>query len=158
MSLQGYYQNGYVTHDIERAIDLVSSQFGLGEFSRFDMQFPLVTPAGPKTVDLRVATAWVGKLQVELIEPVSGYTDYYLPSLPADRSDATPRFHHAAVRRDSEDDMRREAERLGLPVLYETGGAGITCLFVDTRAHLGHLLELVSASPETWDMLGWPRD
>lgn len=158
MSFRGYFQNGYVTRDLDRALDLVASQFGLGDFSRMDLELPLITPNGAKTACLRVATAWADRLQLELIEPVSGHVDHYLRVLPEDVADATPRFHHVAVRRESEQEMRRDVARLGLPVVFETEGAGIHCMFVDARPHLGHHLELVCASPDGWDTLGWPRD
>ena len=145
MSLKGYYQNGYVTHDLDRAIALFASDFGLGEFSRFDIDLMLETPAGPRDASVRVGTAWAGKLQVELIQPVAGYIDPYVNALPADRNDAVPRFHHVAVRRESVADMRLEVERLGLPLMFETAGAGINSTFIDTRARLGHHLELVCA-------------
>lgn len=156
--LQGCYQNGYVTRDLDRAIDLVASRFGLGDFSRFEVELPLRTPEGPKTACVRVATAWVDRLQVELIEPVSGHIGVYRRVLPEDLDDAVPRFHHVAVRRESEEEMRRDVARLGLPLVFENEGAGISCMFVDARSHLGHHLELVCASPEAWAMLGWPRD
>lgn len=158
IGLRGHFQNAYVTHDLDRAVDLVASRFGLGEFTRFEVELPLRTPDGPGTAVVRVATAWVDRLQVELVEPVSGHVDLYRQCLPEDRDDPTPRFHHVGVRRESEEAMRREVERLGLPFVFACSGAGMDCIFVDARACLGHHLELVSARPETWEMLGWPGD
>lgn len=158
MSLRDHYQNGYVTHDLDRAIQLAQSSFGLGEFSSFDVDMLSKTPSGEKSSKLRVATAWAGRLQVELIQPVSGYLDPYLPFLPADRADAVPRLHHVAVRRDDAAAMRREAEATGLPVAFESEGAGIHCIFLDARRQLGHFFELVTATPEGWDLVGWPKE
>lgn len=158
MGLRGHFQNAYVTHDLDRAIDLVAPQFGLGAFTRFELELPLRTPDGPKTALLRVATAWVDRLQVELVQPISGHVDSYVLGLPGDADDPRPRFHHVGVRRENEEEMRRDAARLGLPIVFESGGAGVSCMFIDARARLGHHLELLCASPEGWNALGWPGD
>lgn len=155
MSLQGLFQIGYVTHDLDRAIASYAPLAGT-EFATMDIDLPAQTPDGDKVVGVRVAVAWIGGMQVELIQPVSGHIDCYLESLPADRSDATPRLHHLAVRRDDLEQMRAEVAAMGVPVLFETGGNGIHSMFVDARAQLGHHLELVCSSAEGWAMLGWP--
>ena len=156
MSLKDVYQVGYVTHDIDRAIELMSDGLGLSNFSRFDLPLQLQTPDGEKIANVRVATAWVGATQIELIQPLSGHVDVYVAGLPDDPADPTPRFHHLAMRRESLADMQREIAALGMPLVFETGGAGINSAFVDTRAKLGHHLEFVSASSEGWQVLGWP--
>lgn len=156
MSLRGHYQNAYVTHDLDRAMDLTGPAFGLGAFSAMDIDLVSQTPAGEKTCKLRVATAWAGGLQVELIQPVSGWTDPYRHALPDDPADAVPQLHHVAVRRDDLVAMREEAAATGLPLAFESGGGGISCVFVDARARLGHYLEFVTATPEGWALVGWP--
>lgn len=156
VSLQGVYQIGYVTRDIDRAIELLGSGLGLSDFARFDLPLPLRTPDGNKVAQVRVAVAWVGTTQIELIQPVSGHVELYEAGLPENPNDATPRFHHVAVRREDLDAMTREITELGQPLAFETGGAGIHTVFVDTRAKLGHHLEFVCASSEGWQMLGWP--
>ena len=157
MPLLGHYQNAYVTHDLDRAMALTGPSFGLGPFSAFDVEMSLKTSAGDKLSRVRVATAWAGGLQVELIQPVSGYIDPYLHALPADQGDAVPRLHHVAMRRDDMQAMRLEAESLGLPIAFESESVGIGCIFIDARARLGHFLEFVTATDEGWELLGWPK-
>jgi hypothetical protein len=156
LSLNGHYQNAYVTHDLDRAVDLVGPSFGVGDFTMFDIEMTARTPEGEKLSQVRVGLGWAGRLQIELIQPVSGFIEPYLYALPADKSDAVPRLHHVAVRRESLDEMRREAATLGLPIAFESGGAGLDCIFLDARARLGHFFEMVCASPEGWEMVGWP--
>lgn len=158
MSLRGYYQNGYVTNDLDRAIALIGPDFGVGEFSPFDVDLVLQTPVGEKSASMRVATAWAGRLQLELIQPLSGHVDIYRNALPADMSDAVSCFHHVAVRRDDLDQMRSEVAALALPVAFETSGNGITSILVDARQRIGHHLEFVCATPAGWEILGWPSD
>ena len=155
MSLRGLFQAGYVTHDLERAI-ATFAPFAGADFATMDIDLPARTPLGARIVSVRVGVAWLGHMQIELIQPVSGHIEAYLESLPADCSDVVPRFHHLAVRRDDPDHMRAEVAAMGVPVVFETGGNGISSMFVDARSRIGHHLELVSASPEGWAMLGWP--
>lgn len=156
MSLRGHYQNAYVTHDLDRAMELTGPSFGLDSFSAFDVDMVSRTPLGEQSSRLRVATAWAGTLQIELIQPVSGFLDPYLSALPADRSDVVPRLHHVAVRRDDLATMREEALSLRLPLAFESEGAGISCIFVDARSQFGHFFEFVTATAEGWALVGWP--
>lgn len=157
MSLQGIFQQGYVTRDLDRAMALYGPIAGVADFTVFDLELPLRTPQGDRAMQLRVATGWAGTMQIELIQPVSGYIDPYVGGLPTDPADFTPRFHHVAVRRDDPEQMAREVAALGLPLWFETGGAGISSMFVDAAASIGHPIEFVCATPEGWQMLGWPQ-
>jgi hypothetical protein len=156
MSLQGHYQNAYVTHDLEQAMALLGERFGVRDYRVLDVDMVLKTPAGDKPSSVRVAIGWAGDLQIELIQPVAGYVEPYLASLPADPADAVPRLHHVAVRRDDLAAMREEAGRMGLPLAFESEGGGLACIFLDARQSLGHYLEFVWATPEGWAFVGWP--
>lgn len=158
MPLNGHYQNAYVTHDLDRAVELVGPSFGVSDFAMFDIEMSARTSEGEKLSRVRVGLGWAGRLQIEIIQPVSGFIEPYLYALPADKTDAVPRLHHVAVRRESLDEMRREAAALGLPITFESGGPGLDCLFVDARSRLGHFFEMVAATPEGWQMLGWPSE
>lgn len=156
MSLQGFFQNAYVTRDLDRAIDLCGPAMGIADFTGLDYELQLETPAGEKTIQLRVATGWVGGMQVELIQPVSGYTDPYIGGLPANADDFVPRLHHVAVRRDDPEALEREVAEMGLPIIFRTGGNGISSVFVDATSTVGHPVEFVCATPEGLALLGWP--
>ena len=156
MSLQGFFQNAYVTRDLDRAIALCGPAMGIGGFAPMDFELVLRTPAGEQAARLRVATGWVGALQVELLQPVSGFVDPYVGGLPDDPADCVPRWHHLAVRRDDPEALRREVNALGLPVIFETGGNGIESIFVDATSRMGHPVEFVCATQAGWAMLGWP--
>jgi hypothetical protein len=157
MFLDGHYQNAYVTRDLDKAMALLTERYELLDFIRFEPDMILKTQGGDRQASVRVALVWAGGLQLEFIEPGKGYQDHYLPFLPDDPSDPVPRFHHAAVRRDDLAAMREEIARLGLPVALEGGVPGLTFVYVDARATLGHYLEYVWASPEGWEMIGWPQ-
>lgn len=157
MFMRGHYQNAYVTHDLDRAMKLVTGRFGKIDWIVFEPDMILRTPQGEKPSSVRAALGWAGGLQLELIQPGAGFQEHYLPFLPADKADPSPRFHHMAVRRDDLDAMRAEIEQLGLPVAFEGEVPGLVYIYLDARESLGHFFEYVWASPEGWEMIGWPE-
>lgn len=157
MFFKGHYQNAYVTRDLDKAMALLTTRYGLSNYIVFEPDMVLKTPEGDRQASVRAALAWAGGLQFELIEPGAGYQDHYLPFLPDGPADPTPRFHHAAVRRDDLAAMREEIARLGLDVAFEGAVPGLVFVYLDARAIFGHYLEYVWASPEGWEMIGWPR-
>lgn len=158
MFLKGHYQNAYVTHDLDRAMERLSDRFGLKEYIVLDLEMTLKTNQGEKPASVKVAFIWVGGLQIELIQPRTGFVDHYLRFLPSDRSDPALRFHHIAVRRDDLTSMRAEIAALNLPVAFEGEVPGLTYVYLDATATLGHYLEYVWASPAGWEMMRWPNE
>lgn len=156
--LRGHYQNAYVTHNLDAAMALIDARFGKIDWIVFDPEMQLKTPHGIKASTVRAALGWQAGHQIELIQPVSGHLDHYLPVLPADPDDPTPRFHHIAVRRDDEAAMRAEIEALGFPLVFEGEVPGLVFIYLDARATLGHYFEYVWATPEGWAMQGWPAE
>jgi hypothetical protein len=157
MYFLNHYQNAYVTRDIDKGISFMETRYGVHGLAPIDLELDVVTPQGRDKVVMRLAVAWVGKLNVELIQPVSGCIDHYVDSLPVDNDDFSPRFNHIAMRRDDFDAMRSEITCLNLPILFEGSFDGLRYIYVDARKELGHLLEYVWATPEVWDFLGWPQ-
>ena len=92
MFLRGHMQNAYVTHDLDRAMEMIADRFKVERFDRFNPEMVVNTLAGEQPMCSRVASFWAGGLNIELIEPVSGYVDHYVSMLPPDRTDAVPRF------------------------------------------------------------------
>jgi Glyoxalase/Bleomycin resistance protein/Dioxygenase superfamily len=156
--MQGHYQNAYVTHDIDAAMEIMRRRFGIDRYIQFEPDMPFLTQAGPRQVHVKACLAWTGGLQIELIQPVDGYIDHYVPYLPTDRSDPTPRFHHIAVRRDDQSAMRQEIAQLGLPLAFEGEVPGLLFIYLDARESVGHYFEYVWATPQMWADTGWPND
>ena len=163
MFLRGHMQNAYVTRDLDKAMEMVANRFGVERFDRFDPDMVVKTVAGDQPLACRVASFWAGGLNIEIIEPVSGYVDHYAAMLPEDRRDATPRFHHISLRRDDEAAMRAEIAELGLPLAFEGPVAikeaipSLVFVYLDGRAVLGHYVEFTWKSPEGWKFVGWPE-
>jgi hypothetical protein len=163
MHLRGHMQNAYVTHDLDKAMEIVGNTYGVEKFDRFDPDMVVNTPTGPQPMVNRVASYWAGGLNIEIIEPVSGAIQHYLSMLPADKSDAVPRFHHISLRRDDEAEMRAEIAQLGLPLAFEgpvsikAAIPSLVFVYLDGRASLGHYVEFTWKSPEAWKFVGWPE-
>jgi hypothetical protein len=163
MFLRGHHQNAYVTHDLDRAVEMMSERFAIPTFDRINPDMVVNTTVGERPLQVRVASAWVGGLNIEIIQPVSGYVDHYVTMLPADRTDPTPRFHHMSFRRDDEAAMRQEIARLGLPLAFEgpvkikDAVPPLVFVYLDARATLGHYIEYTWKSPEGWAFVGWPE-
>jgi hypothetical protein len=163
MFLRGHFQNAYVTHNLDKAMEIVSERFGVERFDRFDPDMVVKTQAGHQPLVCRVASYWAGGLNIEIIEPVSGWVDHYAAMLPADRTDAVPRFHHISLRREDEVAMREEIARLGLPLAFEgpvsikVAIPSLIFVYLDGRASLGHFVEFTWKSPEAWTYVGWPQ-
>lgn len=159
MYLEGHYQNAYVTHNLDAAMKLLDDRYGKQAWIRFDPDMIIRTPAGPKEASVRVGLVWYGGLQIELIQPNGGYNNHYEHMLPADTSDPIPRFHHTAHRREDRAAMRAEIEKLGLPLAFEGDVPGaMEFVYLDGRESIGHFLEYVWATPEGWNMNGWPKN
>lgn len=138
------FQFAYVARDAERAARAFIARYATPQFRIHDVT---VECAGrPSTCSLRVAIAWVGSKQIEIIEPVAGAIDLYLPVLREDPDAAA--FHHIGIRvpgtlRDWEERRRTllsRGERFALE-----GGFAQTMRFayVDTADRLGHYVEYI---------------
>ncbi|VWX48267.1 VOC family protein [Novosphingobium sp. 9U] len=163
MFIRGHMQNAYVTHDLDKAVEMMGNQFDMQNWDRIDPDMVVNTLEGPKPLQCRVASTWAGGLNIELIEPVGGYVEHYVNMLPDDRSDAVPRFHHISLRRDNEAEMREEVARLGLPLAFEGPLStkdkipSLVFIYLDGRKTLGHYVEFTWKSDEAWRFVGWPE-
>jgi hypothetical protein len=157
MILRGHYQNGYITHTLDGALEILADRFGLTSLSRYDASVTVDTPEGQQPLSLRIAAGWAGGINIEIIEAVSGYVMPLVSMLPQDRSDPTPRLHHIALRRDDLDAMRREIDQSAMPLAFGGESAGMVFAYLDARSSLGHYVELVWKAPGGWEKIGWPR-
>lgn len=149
------FQNAYVTRNLDHAVETVRKTHGLDDFIFFDPDIEVRTPMGTGRAQVRVASAWAGTTQIEIIQPVGGMIDLYLPYLPADD---TLRFHHSAVRIDDWGTFRTQVASSGWTVAYESGLDGLEFVYLDARETLGHYVEYMWCTPEWWQALGYPAE
>jgi hypothetical protein len=141
--LQGFFQFGYVTTDLDAAMALYRDRFNVPEFLLLDVSG---APSG-----FRVGLAWIGAAMVELIQPGDEPRPLYAEALPK----AGIRLHHLGYR------VHEAARWSGilaglaahdLPILrMQTPDPDcLECLYADARPQLGHYLEFV------WTKAGKP--
>ncbi|WP_166487303.1 hypothetical protein [Geodermatophilus obscurus] len=94
-----------VTTDLERAVSVFRDDQGVREFATFDsLQLPTV---GSGQAAINWGLTYVGDLQLEIVQPVSGEVDVFRALLP-ERSDRFAlRSHHIASQLDSTDEYDR---------------------------------------------------
>jgi len=154
--LANVWQLGYVTNDLDRAVAQLSDRYGLERVVRVPSVGAQFFKADePAPFEAKFAMGARGGLVVELIEPVSGEVGFYRDVLPADGSFGV-RLHHLAMFIPTGED---EWERLtgiladaGLHVDYTVLIPGrVRAGYVDTRAELGHFIEVCQIEQEDLD-------
>jgi hypothetical protein len=151
--LERHYQNAYVTPDIDRAIAALKSQHGVqdADVMQVEATIDVWTPKGSGKATSKIAFIWIGKLQYELIQPISGLVDLYSEAVSPDQ---LLRHHHIAMRVLDWDAFRAELDRDKRPIVLEgQAQGGLKFLYVDARDTLGHYLEYVWAPPQVWAQL-----
>lgn len=140
-----------MTPDIDRAIEILRQQYGVEDVLQIEATVDVWTPNGSGPATNKLAFAWVGKLQYELIQPVSGPVDIYRDAISPDQP---LRFHHICMRVSGDwDEFRAAVDRDKRKVAYAGEGQGLKFIYVDARDTLGHYLEYVWALPEVWARL-----
>jgi len=154
--LANVWQLGYVTTDLDRAIEFMGERFGLEHclnLGAADATF--LVGDDPAEWEARFAMGARGGLIVELIEPVSGEVDFYRRLLPDDGSFAVRLHHVATFIENGEAEWERLRELLagaGLRVDYTVLIPGrVRAGYVDMTAQLGHYLEICQLQTEDTD-------
>lgn len=135
LPLDGLYQLGFTTTNLERATTLLGERYGITSWRR-------ATP-NPK---MRTAHAYAGDSMIELIEPTGEAMSLYLDHMPG--PDDIVRLHHLGRRITNAESwaaLERGIAALGLDV--PMGGSvmdgDLHYVYVDTRADLGIYSEYV---------------
>src|SRR5262245_631009 len=121
--LANFFQLGYVTRDIDLAIE------GLRRRARSE-DFQIVPAVAPYTQIRRIALSWSGSTMIELIEPDPAVPSVYLEVLP--RSAGEIALHHLGFLTDDFAAMLRrlEAEGLSVPMRMSYGEV-LDCCYAD---------------------------
>ncbi len=151
--LANVWQLGYVTTDLDLATEFMADRFGLTDCRRLPSDTAtFLVGDQPAEWEVKVAMGARGGLIVELIEPVAGEIDFYTEVLPTGAEFAV-RLHHVATYTEPGDPewdrIRALLSESGLTVDYtvlipDRVRAG----YVDTRAELGHWLEICQLQRE----------
>jgi hypothetical protein len=151
--LAQFFQHAYVTNDIQRAKAQFADRWGVRSFLQFDSALELQTPRGNENAQVRIALAFVGDLQIELIEPLGGVgAQIFRKVLPP--AGYRVIWHHFGYRLPrGADAWRVFRSRVGTadyPLAIEghiTSEYGdVRFVYLDTYAELGHYSEYVWAT------------
>jgi hypothetical protein len=145
------YQNAYVTRDIDKAFAAFTERADARSAFKFEASTEVLTAAGRRAHNVKLAFIWIGDFQYEIIEPLSEAVPMFASWLP---DGDEPRFHHTCAR---VSDWGRFRERAGsgpFPVVIEGESEGLNFLFLDTRELLGHYMEYTWMSDAAWQRIG----
>lgn len=151
--LANVWQFGYVTTDLDRAVELLAERYGLERCVKVTTEGSTFY-VGDEVAEweARFAMGARGGPIVEVIEPVSGPLDFYRRVLPSDGSFGLC-LHHLATfvpTGDAEwERIRGLLRRSGHDFDYTMVIPGrVRAGYIDTGAELGHLLEVCQLQAE----------
>jgi catechol 2,3-dioxygenase-like lactoylglutathione lyase family enzyme len=142
-------QLAWVTEDLDATAALLSRGFGVGQWTRLpDIHFDpdhCTLHGRPADFVVHVALAYVGDLQLELIQPVRGesiYTEFLARSGPG--------LHHLCFEVDDLGAAREAAEAEGLEVVQAGSmmDGAMEFAYLDGRAHGVPYVELARVGPD----------
>lgn len=134
-------QNAYYVRDVDAAIRRWHALWGLGPFFvRRHIALPMVLYRGaPAQLDITAAYVQAGPIMVELVTQHDDSPSAFREMFAADQEG----FHHVAVLPDDYEQLLASYASQGYPVVTELRTAsGRGAAYVDTRAMLGHMVEV----------------
>jgi hypothetical protein len=96
--LTGYrhiFQAGYVTRDLERAMAALVNELGPTDFYVAEHTVPVRADGELGEITMRVAIAFAGGRQIEVIQPIAGAIGLYVDGIDFTASDLV--FHHIGI-------------------------------------------------------------
>lgn len=163
VSRQRFVQNAYHVADLDEAIERWHRQFGLGPFIvRRHIALPSVRYRGaPGQLDISAAHVQAGAVQVELVMQHCGNPSAFRDMYASDEEG----LHHVALLPEDPEAMIAHYTAMGFAVATDLLTAeGRGAAYVDTRAQLGHMIEIyrvnqslldfydeIAAAAESWD-------
>jgi hypothetical protein len=136
----GLYQVAYVTNQIFAAQRLFGETYGLASFMQMhDIHYP--TRDG-RQAHCHVSLAYLGALEIELIQPLDGDVQHYLDYLPAQPK--IVQFHHTCQLFDSEEAYEAKLAQYratGREFPIDAATPGNRYFYCDFTADLGHYVE-----------------
>jgi len=147
LTYKNIFQIAYVTADMDKALALFDREQGIKKF----LVYESTTPVDKKgnTATLKVAMAYVGDVQVEILQPVSGMTQVWKAKVPA--PPGIVRHHHMGYSAASLEELHALRDfhaKNGHGIAWEGGIEGVAeGLYIDTYDTLGHYQEYAYFAP-----------
>jgi len=139
-------QNAFVVRDLEAAVDHWAGKLGVGPFYLLEhVQFgPVYFRGAPLALDMSVAIAQWGEIQVELIVQHDSAASIYSEYLARHGEG----LQHLGVMTASLDRHLERLEAIGIePVQWGATANGMRFAYVGTDRHAGGMIELIETGP-----------
>jgi len=136
-----FFQIGYVTRDIHRAVAMLVDQMGA---TRIDLIEDFRDPQGDPVVIRSLSHLSLGEAEMEIIEPRLDRPSIYLDALPAD--DAIIGLHHLGYKQPDIPTWESAMAILcadGAVIAMEGAVPTARFAYIDTRRLVGHYTEMV---------------
>lgn len=137
-------QNGYVVHDWRRAAEHWSSELGVGPFFVMEhIEFRRCTYRGaPTAIDMSVAIAYSGELQIELVQQHNDAPSIYRDHLERHGEG----LQHVGALVDDLDGVLDRLDWRGRIAQDGETTVGQRFAYVDVGIHAGGMLELIEVN------------
>jgi len=132
----------YITADIDKAVAAFAATNDTGPFHM--LRHNMVPHAQGGFAETHVALAWIGNMQIEIIQPLGGRDEIYRDYLPKDGADMA--FHHFCVRAATWEefaDRKAHFQALGCEIGFARESGPYRTFYADTRKMFGHFVEYV---------------
>jgi len=147
-TFKSFLQVAYTTTDIDRAMSEFGNREGVHDY--LQMRDTRLEVGSNRYAVVHFALAWVGAIQIELIQPLSGECDTYRWELPS--TGYASRLHHLAHLIEHPwqfDSLVTEIESRHMEVALQGSAfeGNIRYIYTDHRSTLGHFVEHIWYSP-----------
>jgi methylmalonyl-CoA/ethylmalonyl-CoA epimerase len=146
IELKQVFQVSVVVKDIQKAMEHYWKIFGIGPWQIYTFQPPDLTNTTlhgkPEPYTMRLATAQIGTVQWELIEPLDARSTY--KEFLEQKGEG---LHHVAVTVEDFDKTVAALEKQGMGILMSGTWHGTTYVYMDTEQALGTITEICKVPP-----------
>ena len=141
LSNNNAFQSAWVVADFDEAIKFWANTFGVGPFYALDYKSgpELVYRGEPGELEMKVAWAQAGDMQVELIHPTSESPNVYRDLVPA----GVTQFHHICYWSDDIAADTAVLTQAGHQCAMASGPGATQFAYFDTSSINGHMIELL---------------
>lgn len=130
-----------VVRDIQAAVERYWNLFGIGPWQFYTFKAPELTEpmihGKPQPYSMRIAVAYIGEVQWELIQPLTGPSIYQ--EFLDERGEGV---HHVALGVDHYDDTIAAMKKEDVDVLMSGCWNGVEYGYLDSEKNLGVIVEL----------------
>jgi Glyoxalase/Bleomycin resistance protein/Dioxygenase superfamily len=141
MLCKQHSHSAWVTNDLEKALEVFSKRYGVGEYS-------FIEGPSPGGGHIKVAFAWAGGQVLEIICANGPGFEFYNEMLPA--GEFAIRFHHLGFLIEDEagwNQLQGELQEGQWPIAYSTLTGDFIDAYYIKAPELGHYLEYVRPFP-----------